>query len=562
MDRRKFLKVAGLSFGGILISENNALSSIISPSENNNSLCLPSYVKIVAEEGREYFIRGEKNEYVSGDIHINIKRQKGNELLFSLYSPTVAIKHIIVGWHVSRPVTSLCLGDHWERGYGDLQWMQINKDRIMPWYFMEYDGLVCNGFGVKTGANAFCYWKASTTELSLVIDTRNGSHGVRLGHRILNMVTVIAYRGKKEERPFISLRRFCLKMCPNGKLASAPIYGINDWYFAYGNNSDDLIMQTVDLMSDLVPNVSNRPFCLIDAGWAVVAPGKKNAADWSDNFYTPGSNFKDMGATAIRIKSKGMRPGLWMRPLCASHSTPSSYLLSRSLLSSSAYKVRDPSIPENIAYINKCFSAYHQWGYEIVKHDFSTFDMFGRWGNEMIAGRDILEGDWMFYDKSKTNAEIVLDLYRAIRRAANNILIIGCNTISHLAAGLFEAQRIGDDTSGREWARTKKMGVNSLAFRGAQHNIFYAADADCVGLTTEVDWRLNRQWMELVAGSGTPLFISAQPQAIGNEQRDCIRRCFNLASSPRSVGEPIDWMETLTPSHWMLDKIERVFNWD
>ena len=32
------------------------------------------------------------------------------------------------------------LGDHWERGYGDLAWRGIEPERIMPWYMLVSDG--------------------------------------------------------------------------------------------------------------------------------------------------------------------------------------------------------------------------------------------------------------------------------------------------------------------------------------------------------------------------------------------------------------------------------------
>lgn len=84
------------------------------------------------------------------------------------------------------------------------------------------------------------------------------------------------------------------------------------------------------------------------------------------------------------------------------------------------------------------------------------------------------------------------------------------------------------------------MGVNTLAFRGLHHGTFYAADSDCVGLTRDISWEKNRQWMELVAKSGTPLFISAQPEAAGADQRAVIRECFELVSRKLPVGEPLD----------------------
>src|ERR1700682_6272425 len=133
-------------------------------------------------------------------------------------------------------------------------------------------------------------------------------------------------------------------------------------------------------------------------------------------------------------------------------------------------------------------------------------------------GSGLTDGGWHFHDQSLTTAEVVRNLYRAIREAAGDATLVGCNTIGHLAAGLVEAQRIGDDTSGREWARTRTMGVNALAFRLPQHNTFFAA-ADCVPLTSDIPWTLTRQWLELVARSGTALFVSIDPGALQPEQK-------------------------------------------
>ena len=131
----------------------------------------------------------------------------------------------------------------------------------------------------------------------------------------------------------------------------------------------------------------------------------------------------------------------------------------------------------------------------------------------------------------RTTAEVIADLYQAIRTAAGDALVIGCNTVSHLSAGVFEICRVGDDTSGREWARTRKMGVNTLAFRGAQHGAFYVADPDCVGVTTAIPWAQNRQWLDLLARSGTMLFVSLAPDALGDDQRRDLRAALALAAA-------------------------------
>ncbi|UKI37029.1 MAG: hypothetical protein L6V93_02035 [Clostridiales bacterium] len=111
------------------------------------------------------------------------------------------------------------------------------------------------------------------------------------------------------------------------------------------------------------------------------------------------------------------------------------------------------------------------WGYKLIKHDFTTFDIFGKWGYEgNMTDTEI----HFFRIIVKTTAEIIKNMYIAIREAAgDDVIIMGCNTIGHLSAGIFEIQRTGDDTSGIEWERTKKYGINTLAFRMPQHNNFF-----------------------------------------------------------------------------------------
>lgn len=520
----------------------------------------PSAVSIVCEDG--YLTTVNKGEtYQAEDVTVKTE-QVGLGLRFSLNSPTKPVKKVVARWNKKANPKSLFLGDHWERSYGDLEWKGVDESRVMPWYYLEYDGKSTLGIGVMTGCRAMCSWRVTPEYVELSMDVRNGSHGVRLGSRQLEMATVVTCQSKKGEKTFKTLHRFCQTMCPKPRLPQQPVYGINDWYFAYGHNSDSLILKTVDMMHDLIPQNGNRPYCLIDAGWACVAPGKNSANCWSDNFYTSGPKFKDMKHLASEIKRKGMRPGLWMRPLCAPVGAPERRLMPQYERTDSPNdRILDPTVEENRAYIRQCFQTYREWGYEMVKHDFSTVDILGKWGFEMIRDGDITQGDWRFHRQDMTTAEVILQLYKDIREAAGDICLIGCNTVSHLSAGIFELQRIGDDTSGKEWDRTRKMGVNSLAFRAAQHNAFYAADADCVGLTTEIDWQKNKQWMQLLAYSGTPLFISAQPEAMGDEQRAFIRHCFGQASKEQPIGEPLDWFLTPVPSQWILDGKTVEFDW-
>ena len=200
------------------------------------------------------------------------------------------------------------------------------------------------------------------------------------------------------------------------------------------------------------------------------------------------------------------------------------------------------------------------WGFDLIKHDYTTFDLFGRWGFQM--GTALTRDGWTFAGgPGRTTAEIISGLYETIREAAGDALIIGCNSVSHLSAGVFEICRIGDDTSGTAWARTRKMGVNTLAFRGVQHDAFYAADADCVGVTNAIPWELNRQWLDLVARSGTALFVSLAPDAVGAAQARDLRAALARAARTQPLGEPLDWQRTAWPARWRLLGEEKRYDW-
>lgn len=464
-------------------------------------------------------------------------------------------------WKHEMPPNALVLADHWERSYGDLQWRPSAEVARSPWYMLVEDGNQTACFGVRTGAAGICSWTFDRSHLELHIDVRSGGVGVHLGDRVLHIADVITTRSASGETSFATATRFCEMMCVKPRLPRQPVYGINDWYFAYGKNSADLIRETTARMSELVTDHDNKPFSVIDAGWAKYAPGLVGDGGWNDDFSVPNEKFPDMHALADNIKKTGMRPGLWMRPLCARHDEKQSLLLPKIKgRDNPANPILDPTIPENIHRIRQYFKVYHDWGFEMIKHDFTTFDLTGRWGFDMKDS--VTQDGWRFHDNSRTTAEIVLDLYRNIRSAAgDDMYIIGCNTLSHLSAGLFELCRIGDDTSGKDWSRTRKMGVNTLAFRLPQHNRFYAADGDCVGLTTNISWERNRQWLQLLAESGAPLFISAQPEAVGSEQKAAIKTAFAQAARKQPLGEPLDWKQNMQPARWKLNERVVEFDW-
>jgi alpha-galactosidase len=553
MNRRNFLQLSGTTTAALFFAR------LTFAQQDKHVINIPDALWI--QSGDDWYKLTTTNQslYQYKDVVVTLQHT-GGVLSVKVSSPTMPLNAVKLVWKHDTTTSTKCLVDHWERTYGDVGWLPASNKK-MPWYFIQHDETTTNCFGVKTGANSICYWQLNDDGLQLVLDTRCGGAGVMLGNRTLHAADIVTMKSKDNEKLFATAQRFCKLMCDKPVLPKQPVYGINDWYFAYGNNSYDLIVQHTSMLADLVTDHNNKPFSVIDAGWAKYSPYFIGDSAWQDDFSMPNDKFKDMHKMADAIQQLGMRPGLWTRPLCGKHDDPSSLILP--LIpgrDNPKAPVLDPSIEENLARVKHNVSLYKQWGYHLVKHDFTTFDMLGKWGFEMTD--DITTKGWHFNDTSKTTAEITSNLYKTIRDAAQDMYLIGCNTFSHLSAGLFELNRIGDDTSGKEWARTRKMGVNTLAFRMPQHNHFYAADGDCVGLTKDVAWDKNKQWMQLLAESSAPLFISVQPDALGAEQKQFIKQSFAQAAATQPVGQPMDWYTNMQPKIWQLNGREVRFDWD
>ncbi len=556
MNRRHFIRTTGLSLAATLLYDNIFSAT----GEHFIAIALPDQVSAIVNNELVNLSRAG-DLWIYQDVAVNFEEAKGILTVF-IQAPDVALSEVTLLWETSKTKNTV-LNDQWERTYGDVSWHQPKEGERFPWYFMEHSEAGTSGMGVKTNAASFCAWGVDNGQLTLTLNTRSGGNGVRLANRKLRAAELVSITSKSNETPFETARRFMKLMCDKPRMPKQPVYGINDWYFSYGNNSSKLILEHTRLIAPAAEGLKNRPFSMIDDGWFKTSPcGPEGKWTWGDDMITPNDNFPDMKQLADDIRKEGMRPGLWIRPLSIKAGTKKSLLLPESNTRRSDMPVLDPSIPENLETIRSYFKVYHQWGYEMVKFDYTSWDIFGKWGMQMTRDKAMTQPDWNMNDASKTNAEIISAMYKTIREAAGDIYIIGCNTFSHLSAGLFELNRIGDDTSGNEWDRTRKMGVNTLAFRGIQHGAFYAADADCVGITTKVPWDKTIKWLDLVAKSGTPLFISAQPEATKEVQLKHIKECFKLVSQELPLGEPLDWMETQVPTKWKLNGKVETFNWE
>jgi len=451
------------------------------------------------------------------------------------------------------------LGDVWERAYGDMTWQSVIPERCMPWSccvsngsdaISTRTGRKTSCYGVRVRPAALCFWQYDSEGVTLWADVRCGGLGVILNGRELPVCDVV-FAEYENISAFEAVCAFERLLCSDPILPSAPVYGGNNWYYAYGKSSHEAILEDSRLLAELCEGLTNRPAMVIDDGW------QPNPCDgpWHEG----NRRFPDMARLASEMRQIGVRPGLWVRLLADErHETPGVSPEERLMRDERYLDPSHPAVLERIARDIRHFT--QEWGFEIIKHDFSTYDLFGRWGSQCP---DVLAQDqWHFYDRSRTSAEVVLALYQTIREAAGpQTVLIGCNVIGHLAAGLVELNRVGDDTSGVDWERTRKYGVHALAFRLPHHNSLYAVDADCVGITGKINWAQNREWLRVLAQSGTPLFVSCQPGVLGKAELQELREALARASVQQDVMQPLDWMENSCPSRWLVNGQEQRFSW-
>ncbi|HEY3560794.1 MAG TPA: glycoside hydrolase family 36 protein [Kribbella sp.] len=469
------------------------------------------------------------------------------------------ISRVALRWQEKLPSDALILGDAWERSYGDLQWRHQQPERFLPWYFLVHDPRTgtTTGAGVDVQPNAFCSWTVDGDGFTLWLDLRNGGGPVQLDGRTL--AAAVVRRFEDAGTPWQTLNAAVASLStrlparPEPAPVAGPVVGANNWYYAYGENFDEkAVLQDASTIVELADGHPVKPFSVVDDGW--YPGGIASGGPWDRG--TPGV-FDDLAGTAAAIKQLGARPGLWFRPLLVRE--PSA--LASKGPHDKPGRALDPSYPEVLDGVRADLQRFKDWGFELVKHDFSTYDVFGNFGPAM--GSRLTRDGWQLHDPSRTTAEIVLAFYREIRAAADGVVLIGCNTVGHLAAGLVDVQRIGDDTSGRDWERTRKMGVNTLAFRLPQHNRFFTVDADCVPCTPQTPWELNARFLDVVARSGTALFLSIDPAARTAETDRALRAGIRLALDGGTPGgiEPADWLTNTTPTVWRSGDETITYDW-
>ncbi|MCX6983706.1 MAG: alpha-galactosidase, partial [Lentisphaerae bacterium] len=208
---------------------------------------MPDSATLYAEKEIIHFPGTQKEKTASG-VTLGIETESSS-LQIHVTADQTPLRYLSLRWNRKLPENARFLGDAWERTYGDIGWRTYDASRFMPWYFlMDSDGAI-DCFGVMVRPSALVAWTADCEGVTLWLDLRCGGCGVVLNNRKLTVATVLFHHS--EDKPFLAAGEFCRKMCPEPLLPPFPVYGGNNWYYAYGETSAEDIMRDCKYLASL-----------------------------------------------------------------------------------------------------------------------------------------------------------------------------------------------------------------------------------------------------------------------------------------------------------------------
>lgn len=476
----------------------------------------------------------------------------------TVYPGKEPVKYLKLRWHGDFSRVDSVLGDEWGRisaTHTPMEWRSVMPFRPLPWYFLARQGDSTGCYGVKTGCDCFAFFQLDSHGITLFLNLMSGGRGTDL-REPLDACIVTQTESLGGETVFQTAQRFMGMLCDKPVLPRGSIFGVNNWYWAYGNISRESVRQETDYLLEMTDGVTQRPCMIIDDGWQCCRTPRPHYYIGGP-FDRANSRFGDMEAVAGEICQKGARPGLWFRPLLTLGDLPPE----AQLREYANGMVMDPSHPYTLERVQQDTARIRNWGFEVIKHDFSTNDALAADPFAVKNHMTTLCTDGKgFYDNTKTTATILKNLYKAIQAGAGDGDVIGCSTIGHLSAGIHSIQRVGTDTSGHSFEWTVRNGVHSF-MRLPMNDRFFRMDPDCAAFTAMVDAKQNLQFLELCAITGVTTLASVKPGSLTEWEMGEINRIYRLADRQIPPYGISDYSRTAIPEQFSDGENTRQFDW-
>lgn len=502
----------------------------------------------------------EIREYdASHDVKYEIKLENGCAKII-VYPSDSPVKYLKLRYKGDLSFADKVYGDSWERSGGGcfLEWRSLMTSRLMPWFCYIKGDQRTACYGVKTGADCFAAWSVDVHGITLFLNLTNGNGGTDLKEP-LTACEIVELIGDDGEDAYNVAKRFSRLMCEAPVLPKEPIFGVNNWYWAYGDISHEIVMTESDYLMKMCAGSKHRPYMIIDDGWQFGRTLGLNG--YIGGPWIPNEKFPDITDTVSKIHRKGAKAGIWFRPLLTLGQIPAEAILDRH---TSGGTILDPSHPYTLERVKNDAALLKGYGFDLIKHDFTTIDIINT--NPLTAENSstaICRRNKQFYDKTKTTATIIKNLYKAIAEGAGDADVIGCNCIGHLTAGIHSIYRTGDDTSGRSFEWTRRYGLNSV-MRLPTNEAFYTVDPDCAAFTDKVDADSNLDYLEICALTGMTTLASVTPDILTEEQMKRINGIFLTADENKCRYSIKNYDKTANPNIFVSEdkSIEKVYDFE
>lgn len=469
------------------------------------------------------------------------------------------VKFLKLRWHGDFSRVESVLGDEWGRisaTHTPVEWRSVMPWRPLPWFCLVRTGDSVGCYGVKTGCDCFAFFQVDTRGITLFLNLMSGGRGTVVKESF-SACTVTETVSHSSETVYQTAKRFMSMLCDHPVLPKEPIFGVNDWYWAYGNISREIVLRERDYLLEMTDGVKHRPSLVIDDGWQLNRTTQPHSYIGGPFAYA-NERFGDMRSMAGEIAEKGIRPGIWIRPLLTLGTLPEE----AKLRSYANGMVMDPSHPYTLERVREDAARIRGWGFEIMKHDFTGNDAFGCEG--FSAANFITHGladQRNFYDNTKTTATILKNLYKAIQDGAGDADVIGCSVIGHLSAGIHSIQRVGTDNSGRSFEWTARNGVHSF-IRLPMNDTFFRMDPDCAAFTKEVDAEMNLMFLQLCALTNVTTLASVTPGILSEKEMMKINEIYRLADQNQDGYGIANYERCVLPEVFTNTRGENVtFDW-
>ena len=488
-------------------------------------------------------------EYVVGDRSAKV----------IVYPGASPVKYLKLRFRGDMREVERVYGDQWERSGADayLEWRSLMPHRALAWFcYVKGAGRIAC-YGVKTGADCFAFWQVDSGGVTLFLNLCSGTSGAAL-REPLAACEVVELCGEEGEDAYAVAKRFSAKMCDSPVLPKEPIFGVNNWYWAYGDISRECVRTETDYLMQMCEGTKHRPYMIIDDGWQRYRTYGQRA--YIGGPWLPNARFDNMAQTAEEIRMKGAKAGIWFRPLLTMGELSDEVVLGEG--KTGGY-ILDPTHPFTLEQVEKDARKIRSWGFDLIKHDFTTDDATGRVPLTAEKHTHLICGsDRHFFDSSITTATAIKRLYAAIQRGAGSADVIGCNVIGHLCAGIHSVCRVGNDTSGRSFEWTRRFGVNSV-MRLPLNDTLYRVDPDCAAFTEQVDAQLNLDYLEMCALTGMTTLASVTPGILSDGEMRRINQIYRMADSDTLRYGIKNYDRNANPDIFGTEdgSEERVFDW-